>query len=133
MLGADPERLPTNKAAKELGLTGYDVDVTGDYEVINDFLFPVQDPLTFGPKPIHRILRRHLVQRPAADKKLCKMCGECWKYCPGKAISHDKEKISFDYDRCIRCYCCIEVCPEGALKAVETFPGRIIRRLLLTR
>ena len=131
MLGADPDRLPTNKAAKELELTDYNVDVTGDYEVINDFVFPIQDPLTFGPRPIHRILRKHLVQRPAADNNLCKICGECWKYCPAEAISHDKEKVSFDYDRCIRCYCCIEVCPEGALKAVETFPGKIIRRLLL--
>jgi uncharacterized protein (DUF362 family)/Pyruvate/2-oxoacid:ferredoxin oxidoreductase delta subunit len=132
MLGADPERLPTNKAARELGLTDYNVDVTGDYEDINNFVFPIQDPLTFGPKPVHRILRRHLVQRPAADKDLCKLCGECWKYCPAKAISHDKEKVFFDYDRCIRCYCCIEVCPEGSLKAVETLPGKIIRRLLLT-
>ncbi len=132
MLGADPDRLPTNKAAKELGLTNYDVEVTGDYEVINNFVFPIQDPLTFGPKPVHRILRKHLVQRPAADKNLCKLCGECWKYCPAWAISHGKDKVSFDYDKCIRCYCCIEVCPEGALKAVETFPGKIIRRLLLT-
>lgn len=131
MLGADPDRLPTNKAAKELQLTDYNVDVTGDYEGINNFVFPIQDPLTFGPRPIHRILRKHLVQRPAADKNLCKLCGECWKYCPAEAISHDKDKVSFDYDRCIRCYCCIEVCPEGALKAVETFPGKIIRRLLL--
>lgn len=132
MLGADPDRLPTNKAARELKLTDYNVDVTGDYEGINNFVFPIQDPLTFGPRPVHRILRKHLVQRPVADKKLCKLCGECWKYCPAEAISHDREKVSFDYDRCIRCYCCIEVCPEGALRAVETFPGKIIRRFLLT-
>jgi len=131
MLGADPDRLPTNKAARELELTDYNVDVIGDYEGINNFVFPIQDPLTFGPKPLHRILRKHLVQRPVTDKNLCKLCGECWKYCPAEAISHDKEKVSFDYDRCIRCYCCIEVCPEGALKAVETLPGKIIRRLLL--
>ncbi|WP_435549405.1 4Fe-4S binding protein [Desulfobacterium sp. N47] len=39
--------------------------------------------------------------------------------------------MSFDYEKCIRCYCCVEVCPEGALKAVETLPGKIIRRLLI--
>jgi uncharacterized protein (DUF362 family)/ferredoxin-like protein FixX len=131
MLGVDPDRLPTNRAAKELGLAGYDVDIIGDFEVVKNFVFPVQDPLTFGSKPVRSILRRHLVQRPAADRKLCKLCGECWKYCPAKAISHDKDQISFDYDKCIRCYCCIEVCPEGALKAVETFPGKVIRKLLL--
>lgn len=131
MLGTNPDRLPTNKAAIELGLTDYDVKIIGDYERINDFVFPVQDPLTFGPRPVHRLLRRHFVQRPVADKKLCRLCGECRKYCPAGAISHDKEKVFFDYDRCIRCYCCIEVCPEGALRAAETLPGRIIRRFLL--
>ncbi|MBA4396860.1 MAG: hypothetical protein C0394_05695, partial [Syntrophus sp. (in: bacteria)] len=39
-----------------------------------------------------------------------------------------KSDLSFDYDRCIRCYCCIEVCPHSALRAVETTVGRAIRR-----
>jgi Fe-S-cluster-containing hydrogenase component 2 len=56
------------------------------------------------------------------------MCGECWKICPAKAITARKSDLSFDYDRCIRCYCCIEVCPHSALHAVETTAGRVIRR-----
>jgi formate hydrogenlyase subunit 6/NADH:ubiquinone oxidoreductase subunit I len=37
--------------------------------------------------------------------------------------------IGFDYDRCIRCYCGVEVCPHGALSARETKPGKLIRKL----
>jgi Fe-S-cluster-containing hydrogenase component 2 len=55
------------------------------------------------------------------------MCGECWKICPAGAITPEEKPLCFDYDRCIRCYCCIEVCPFGALDTAETIAGRIIR------
>jgi Fe-S-cluster-containing hydrogenase component 2 len=57
------------------------------------------------------------------------MCGECWKFCPAKAITEAKKKLLFDYDKCIRCYCCIEVCPHGALKAKEPVIGKLVRRV----
>lgn len=46
------------------------------------------------------------------------------------AISRDQRRIHFDYDECIRCYCCIEVCPHGALSAQESITGRVIRRFV---
>jgi Fe-S-cluster-containing hydrogenase component 2 len=55
------------------------------------------------------------------------MCGECWKICPAGAITPEEKPLCFDYDRCIRCYCCIEVCPFGALDTTETLAGRIVR------
>jgi ferredoxin len=75
-------------------------------------------------------MRRHLVQRPFCDDSLCRLCGECWKYCPAGAIKAEHKKLRFDYDACIRCYCCIEVCPHGALRAIETVYGRMARKLL---
>jgi formate hydrogenlyase subunit 6/NADH:ubiquinone oxidoreductase subunit I len=85
-------------------------------------------------------LRRHFVQRPESVAGKCAMCGECWKYCPARAISRKGEtgnkskdknkKLEFDYDKCIRCYCCIEVCPHGALKAADTLPGRLLKKLM---
>jgi uncharacterized Fe-S center protein len=74
-------------------------------------------------------MRKHLVQRPAVDPVKCRLCGECWRYCPAQAITPYARVIGFDYDRCIRCYCCIEMCPHGALEAVETKPGRLVRKL----
>ncbi len=131
MIGIEPDRLPTNKAARQLGLAPDDVTVQGDFEMIQKFKLPDMGKVTFGPKPVQRMIRKHLLQRPVVDSSLCELCGECWRYCPAKAISRGKKRIVFDYDKCIRCYCCLEICPQGVLRAKETLPGKIIRRLSL--
>ena len=130
MLGIDPESLLTNRLAAETGLLSTDTTVDGEVPVIKDFRMPEITPLVFGPKSLHGFMRRHLVQKPVCDDAICRLCGECWKYCPARAITVEKEKLRFDYDKCIRCYCCIEVCPYGALSAVETAYGRIARKIL---
>jgi uncharacterized protein (DUF362 family)/ferredoxin-like protein FixX len=129
MLGIEPEELLTCRAAKEMGLAGGEVAIDGEVPVITDFKFPVAASLVFGPKRLHGAMRKHLVQRPMVDPATCALCGECWKYCPAKAIRRKGGRINFDYDKCIRCYCCIEVCPHGALKAVDTLPGKLLRRI----
>jgi ferredoxin len=79
------------------------------------------------------LIRKHLIQRPEVDADKCRMCGECCRHCPAKAITPYAENIGFDYDRCIRCYCCVEMCPHGALAAVETGPGKALRHLSVIR
>jgi uncharacterized protein (DUF362 family)/Pyruvate/2-oxoacid:ferredoxin oxidoreductase delta subunit len=130
MLGIAPDEVLTNKLAKAQGLVSDDIVIDGKLPHIKDFKLPEITPLVFGPQRFHGFMRRHLIQRPECDDSLCKVCGECWKYCPAEAIGHSKKKITFDYDRCIRCYCCIEVCPHGALKAVETVTGKLTRKIL---
>jgi len=130
MLGITPKRLLTNKIAIEEGIANEDVEIDGVMPEIRNFKFPEMTSGMFGPKQFHGFMRRHLTQRPVCNDKMCKLCGECWRYCPAEAISHSKKRISFNYDKCIRCYCCIEVCPHGALRAEETLPGKIARRCL---
>ena len=133
MLGIEPEELLTCRAAKEIGLSEGEAAIDGEVPVITDFKFPVVGSLVFGPRKLHGAMRRHLVQRPMVDAATCALCGECWKYCPSKAIQRKGGRIDFDYDKCIRCYCCIEVCPHGALKAVDTLPGKLLRRITKRR
>ena len=128
MLGVDPDLVLTNRIAMEQGGDGISID--GDLPRIENFRLPEITPIVFGPKMAHGFFRRHLVQRPECDKSECRLCGECWEYCPAEAITHDKKKIYFDYDKCIRCYCCIEVCPHAALRAVETLTGKVARKVL---
>lgn len=130
MLNVEPDSLFTNKMS---GPSVDEIIVEGDLPIISGFKLPEISPLIFGPAGMHGFSRRHLVQRPVCDDNVCKMCGECWKYCPAQAIGHGKKKILFDYDKCIRCYCCIEVCPHGALKAKETMPGSVARKILRIR
>jgi uncharacterized protein (DUF362 family)/Pyruvate/2-oxoacid:ferredoxin oxidoreductase delta subunit len=129
MVGMNPDSLFTIKAAGEMGLMPETIEVMGELPAVHDFKFPDMVPLVFGPKPLHGFMRRRLVQRPAQDLKLCKLCGECWKYCPAKAISRSGKKLVFDYEECIRCYCCIEVCPHAAMKTEEPMLGRLFKRV----
>ncbi len=130
MLGIPEGHVPTNRSARRLGLVPDDIIIDGDLPEIKDFRLPDITRIVFGPRKFHRFIRKHLVQRPACEDDLCKLCGECWKYCPAGAITHSTKMISFDYDKCIRCYCCIEVCPHGALSQYETLTGKITRKLL---
>lgn len=130
MLGLDPFELLTNRAARDMGLAEGRLDFDGAMPSVDDFKFPEITPLVFGPKLMHGFMRKHLVQRPVCDHNVCRRCGECWRYCPAKAISLKNGRLHFDYDKCIRCYCCMEVCPYGALRAEEPRIGKAIKKIM---
>lgn len=130
MLGMAPEHLPTFAQASAMGVFDGRVYINGSLRIVDDFRFPDLGPLLFGPPAIHGFLRRYLVHRPVSSDSLCKLCGECWKYCPAEAIDHHRKGIRIDYQKCIRCYCCVEVCPHAAILARQPFLGKIFNRLL---
>ena len=130
MLGIKEDELLTNRLAVTMGLMPERIAIEGDLPAVRDMHLPAMTPLVFGPKGLQGFMRKHLVQRPACETSLCRHCGECWRYCPAKAIAPQMQGLRFDYDKCIRCYCCIEVCPYGALSAKETAAGNVARRIL---
>lgn len=127
LVGFPPEKLPTCRAARELGLPGEEVAIDGELPEVQGFRIPGTDPLFFGSAPVNSLMRRHLLQRPVCDPESCTLCGICRDMCPAKAITVEETGLRFDYDACIRCYCCIEVCPCGALRTTEPLLGRILR------
>jgi len=46
----------------------------------------------------------------------CVACGECVKICPKKAIQIIGNRSQVDYTKCIKCFCCHEVCTYNAIK-----------------
>ena len=48
----------------------------------------------------------------------CFHCNEanCIAVCPEKAIKIVKDKAQVDYPKCVKCYCCHEVCTYDAIK-----------------
>jgi uncharacterized Fe-S center protein len=56
----------------------------------------------------------------------CTMCNTCIEICPEKAIIASKEKLIFDYKKCIRCFCCSEMCQYGAIDLKYSFLGNLI-------
>ena len=130
LLGLAPEDLLTCDQAAALGVFDGRIHVDGDLNIIDDFQFPELHSLSMGPEPLNRFMRKYVLQKPVADSRLCKLCGECWQICPAKAISHNIRGVIFDYDTCIRCYCCVEVCPHAAVRAREPLLGSLRRRLI---
>jgi ferredoxin len=83
---------------------------------------------------ISRFMKNRTSPRPAINKALCNQCGTCVRHCPvnPKAVDwagDDKTRPPVhNYDRCIRCFCCQELCPQGAIFVQTPWPGRIIYR-----
>jgi uncharacterized protein (DUF362 family)/ferredoxin-like protein FixX len=130
LLGIDPLELLTCQQASKMKVFNGLVHVHGDIDIIDDFHFPELSSLSLGPEPLNSFMRRYVIQKPVVDNKVCKLCSECWKICPARVITHDTKGIKFDYDNCIRCYCCIEVCLHGAIRAREPLLGKIRRRFI---
>ncbi|HQM26113.1 MAG TPA: DUF362 domain-containing protein [Syntrophorhabdus sp.] len=108
--------LPVTRKALEHNLVEeYEVQADAIPE-IEDFEMPgLTDTDWTMPAFVKRILKKIFVKKPRLRKKLCKSCSVCCKVCPAEAIELVEKYPVFHYDRCIRCYCCQEMCPEGAI------------------
>lgn len=71
-------------------------------------------------KPINSSL---FIGRPEIDQAKCSFCGECAERCPSKAIVLDKlsGSIGINYDECVFCTLCEDVCQKGAAKMTNRF------------
>jgi len=131
ILELEPDQIPVLKAAGERGLLDEKLSIDGPLEPFRSFQLPQAGPsLLYGPRILQRILRLYFLSRPAVEANLCRHCGACWTICPAKAIDETVRPLKFNYDRCIRCCCCIEVCPYGALHTVDPLPARMVRKIM---
>ncbi len=129
MVGLSPEKSPTLRAARQIGISIPAPSIRGDFDFVRDFKLPQLFRMIDLPEIFHGVMRKHLTQRPAIREKICVRCGECAKICQAKAISLANKGFAFDYDKCIRCYCCLEICPAGAVRTEETLPGKMLRSI----
>ena len=128
MAGLAPETLPTLAAALTSGLLTDMPPLPVPEAVFKDFKLPTQSPVTFGPSFLKHLIRKHMVQRPVVNPAACQKCNHCLTYCPVSAVSEAPEAVAFDLETCIRCYCCVEVCPHAALEAVDTRLGTWLQK-----
>lgn len=129
MLGKEPQWLLTNRAAMAMGLD-VPFEVEGDLPKITDFQLPDVQDLMFGPQFARHFLRKHIASRPVNVIGLCKYCGKCAEICPAHAIEASGTMLTFDYDKCIRCYCCLEACPYGAMKKYHSPLKKIVATII---
>lgn len=68
------------------------------------------------PKPLLKRINRFIKPTPRFNRDKCKGCGMCAKSCPPKAIGMKDGKPVVQLDRCIRCFCCHELCNFDAVQ-----------------
>jgi len=134
LVGLEPDRVPTTRAGQQNGLGVYraeDIELLGDdldQLKIKDFNLGIGMP---GFVIKNSWLRNQIVPRPQIHPDLCKTCGLCVNACPLRPPAVDWSKAGkeqppqYNYSTCIRCYCCQEVCPEGAITLAVPWLGRI--------
>ena len=113
-----------------------DIEVLGDtdYEVF-DFT-PPDTGAGYLLKNLPNFLGGKLVDvfsaRPVINEKKCVGCGRCADSCPKKTIRLGRrgekgKKIAIILrEDCIKCYCCQELCPIGAVDTKQNFLIKLI-------
>lgn len=119
ILGLKPSNLTLFKVAEERGLGIADlkrIEIVGDMPEPRKVKLP--STMIYHTFPLFQLLFLiPLTQsKMYVKEEMCKKCGFCIKSCPVHAIRFDSDKrIVFDYKKCIRCFCCQELCPYGAI------------------
>jgi uncharacterized protein (DUF362 family)/ferredoxin len=130
LVGLSERQVWTQRVARDTGRPGSCLD---DVQVIGPALASLRprhfrpapsSDIGFGlPAPVKRALRNTLTARPEiADN--CVRCGDCVRHCPPHAMALAERGVRIDYHQCIRCFCCQELCPHGA---VLTRQGALLR------
>ena len=136
ILGIPEDEIPYMTAAKRRGLLSADgaADYAAEAEKygLHDFIRSGATAGWFSPaegdRPVKKILKKALYilmrSKPAPDDS-CTACGHCVRGCPAKAIEIVKGKARIDRKKCVRCFCCQEFCPSGAMKVKRSLVSRI--------
>lgn len=141
MIGLEPTFVPTTRAGMEAGAGTHleeEIELLGD-----DFSSFVKTDFDVNRTPIHAgpkssmlsFINTHFVPKPYIDASRCTQCGTCVTNCPveGKAVNWaegDKTRPPvYNYDICIRCYCCQELCPESAIELRDPFLRKVINMI----
>lgn len=66
------------------------------------------------PAPVRLLLKNAITAQPEITRA-CQLCGHCVTHCPPKAMVVREKQVIIDYGRCIRCFCCQELCPHAAI------------------
>ena len=114
LIGLAPDEVTTLRAAKRRGLLT-PFDCVGDPMeplVLRDFDIPMRTKRRGRVNMVNH-LPQALRPRPVFTHRACDGCGTCMRACPAKAIAMDgQRRPQVDLRKCIRCYCCQELCPK---------------------
>jgi len=120
ILKVPSQKVPYLKIAEERKLKEVNILQTQVYGkekflTLNAIKPPPNYAINFSlPNFINNFINSFFLSYPEATNN-CKACGICKKHCPAKAI-FIKAKAIINKKKCIRCFCCQELCEHYAIK-----------------
>ncbi len=137
IIGLGALQVPTVRKSIDRGL--YDGDIN-KVEVLGESISDIKVPdfkkptvkVAFNiysiliPKPLLKRINRFIKPTPRFNKVKCKGCGMCAKSCPPAAIAMKQGKPEVQLDKCIRCFCCHELCNFDAVSIKRPWFLRIL-------
>jgi uncharacterized protein (DUF362 family)/Pyruvate/2-oxoacid:ferredoxin oxidoreductase delta subunit len=126
------ESVLTNRVAFEEGMGRDGIEVVGEsvgQSKIPHFKLPPPSGVSWNlPGFLRRMLKNGFTSRPMIEDQLCEKCERCVEICPTKALVKKGDRFHFDYGKCIRCFCCQEVCSGGAIAIKPGWALRLVGR-----
>ena len=130
MVNLPEQSVWTQRVARKTGRQGLSLDELSLYGVplkklqTSHFRPSKNSDINFGlPVPVKNLLKNAITAQPEITQA-CQHCGHCVTHCPPEAMTMEPQDVKIDYGRCIRCFCCQELCPHGA---IETRQGLLLR------
>ncbi len=130
LIGIDPLKVPTNKAALERGFGTEHPEVVGVplEKVKVRFKNPEGGITAYIPAFFMRILRKQLAVRPIINTSNCALCKACVSNCSAHAIEEINRTLKINEEKCIHCYCCRELCPNDAVELKKSLFMKLVSR-----
>ncbi len=118
LIGLDPLKVPTNKAALKRGHGTRHPEILGvSLEKAKiTFKKPEGGITAYIPSFGMKILRKQLAIKPFINTSTCVLCKACMGNCSVHAIEEANKMLKINQEKCIQCYCCRELCPKGAVE-----------------
>ena len=138
LLGLKEKEIPYLEAAKRRGLLAEaepEIGAMAAPYVLGDFRRSGATASWFARSEEDRGLRKIAKQgmyvlfrsRPTPGRD-CTGCGKCARDCPASAIAIRGGRAKIRRSACIRCFCCQEFCPTGAMKVQRSLAAKLTGR-----
>jgi ferredoxin len=125
MVNLPEQRVWTQKVARQTGRPGISLNEielfgTSLAKLETSCFLPAKSAdINFGlPVTVKNLLKNAITAQPEIDQN-CRRCGQCVSHCPPRAMTMGNRDVKIDYGLCIRCFCCQELCPHGAISTQQ--------------
>jgi uncharacterized protein (DUF362 family)/NAD-dependent dihydropyrimidine dehydrogenase PreA subunit len=122
---------PLASAMRRGLLAGGELDLVGDdLETLRFSGFRLPDKKDVSehvPEFIMRVYGNRMALRPHPVEGRCTGCKRCAEICPAKAIVVAEGLAMVDLKKCVRCYCCHELCEQDAIELDRPLLMRMMR------